>query len=205
MAAKRGALSRARVLEGALALVEREGLEGLSMRKLGDELGVEAMALYRHVANKSDLFDGIFETVLARMALPARTGDWREDVRALARAFRDVLAAHPRALPLFASRPAVTDASLEAVEAALDVLVRAGFPLEEALLLFQALVALVVGHGLAHYAPAEPSRPVDYPRLDPARFPHLRRIVPVLQAYGPEDELELALDVFVAGLEQRLA
>lgn len=204
MADKKRSLTRARVLAAALELVDAEGLEALSMRKLGERLGVEGMALYRHVANKSDLLDGVFEAVLTEMRAPARTGDWRTDVRAMARAFEAALIAHPRALPLFASRPAVSPASLEVVEAAIGVLVQAGLPLDRALLTFDSVVALVVGHCLAHYGPADAHAPVDYAALDPARFPHLSRLPAVLARLRPEDALDLALELLIAGIGDAL-
>lgn len=204
MADNKRSLSRSRVLRAALELVDAEGLEALSMRRLGERLGVEAMALYRHVKNKGDLLDGVFEAVLEQMQPPAPTGAWATDVRRMALAFKATLIAHPRALPLFATRPAVSPSSLEAVEAALDVLVQAGLPLDRALLTFQSVVALVVGHCLAHYGPAEAYTPVNYGALDPARFPHLSRLMPVLMELGPDDELELALTLLLAGLAAQL-
>lgn len=202
--AGRGTLTRERILDAALAIVDEDGLDALSMRRLGDALGVEAMSLYRHVANKPALLDGVFEAVLRGMVVPPASGRWPDDVRAFALAFRDALIRHPRALPLFASRPAVSEASLEVVDAALGVLVRAGLPIDEALLVFQSVVALVVGHCLAHYGPAEGVRGVDYGALDRARFPHLRDIGPALEAYGPEDELTVGLELVIAGLAHRL-
>src|SRR5258706_5684902 len=112
-ASSRVALSRERVLEAALQIVDREGLEAISMRRLGDALGVEAMSLYNHVPNKAAVLDGVFERVLAELPVlkPGRKS-WRAVLKAQALALRDVLAAHPNALPLFATRPAVTEASL---------------------------------------------------------------------------------------------
>ena len=116
---KREALSRQRILQAALAIVDREGLDAISMRRVGQELGVEAMSLYNHVTNKADLLDGIFEAVLAELPPPRRTNTWSKALRGGARGLRAVLRAHPAVIPIFAARPAVTPASLVHVESAL--------------------------------------------------------------------------------------
>jgi AcrR family transcriptional regulator len=137
-------LSRERVVAGALALVELHGVEALSMRKLAAELGVEAMSLYNHVANKDDVLDAIAEVVFADIALPPPTADWRVDARALAHAFRAAALAHPRTASLSLARqlgyPAVP-----VTEAALDVLARAGFDPEQAVHASRTLLAYVIG------------------------------------------------------------
>src|SRR5690242_8331789 len=97
-------LTREKVLEAALTLVDRGGTEALSMRSLATELGVDAMSLYNHVANKEAVLDGIAELFLGRIGLPEPTGDWRADVRALATAFRHAAIQHPQAAPLVLTR-----------------------------------------------------------------------------------------------------
>jgi AcrR family transcriptional regulator len=95
-------LSRERVADAALAFIDEHGLDGLSMRKLGAELGVEAMSLYNHVTNKADLLDAVaerlFHDVLATYGEPS--GDWKVHARALCHAYVDVAAAHPLAVSL---------------------------------------------------------------------------------------------------------
>jgi TetR/AcrR family tetracycline transcriptional repressor len=95
-------LNRARVADAALAFIDEHGLDGLSMRKLGAELGVEAMSLYNHVTNKADLLDAVadrlFDDVLAAYGDPS--GDWKVHARALCHAYVDVAAAHPLAVSL---------------------------------------------------------------------------------------------------------
>src|SRR6266480_4817426 len=92
---RRKPLSRERILDTALALVDEEGIEALSMRKLGQALGYEAMSLYNHVANKDDLLDGIVDRVLAETELPRAPGDWHAAVRASAISVHDALRRHP--------------------------------------------------------------------------------------------------------------
>ncbi|MFD0330871.1 TetR/AcrR family transcriptional regulator C-terminal domain-containing protein [Streptacidiphilus monticola] len=132
---ERAGLSRGRVLDAALQLVDRTGLKGLTMRALGEELQVEAMTLYHYVPNKDALLDGLVEQVFAAAA-PALdhtdttqgAPDWRAALRGYATALRTGLLRHPAVLPLAASRPAATPAALDDVEASLRMLTAAGFP-----------------------------------------------------------------------------
>ena len=204
---KREALSRDRILGAALSIVDREGLEAISMRRLGDELGVEAMSLYNHVANKAAILDGIFESVLAELAPTRRTQHWPQDVRQRARALRQVLLSHPNVLPLFATRPAVTPASIAHVEAALDVLRRAGFTATHALSALQVTVAFVVGHTIATHGPlrADDHVVVHYERLSESEFPRVREMAKQLGRHDVEAEFEFGIDLLIAGLKAHLA
>src|SRR5215207_11014014 len=100
-------LSRRRVLEEAVRFADREGLEALTMRKLGAELGVEAMSLYNHVPNKGALLDGMVEVLLGALEVPARNRDWEEHTREGYRAFRRLAHEHPNVFPLLVNRPPV--------------------------------------------------------------------------------------------------
>lgn len=205
-APKREALSRDRILAAALAVVDQEGLEAISMRRLGEELGVEAMSLYNHVANKAAILDGIFEAVLAEIPPTKRTEHWPHDVRHRARALRRVLLSHPNVLPLFAARPAVTPASITHVEAALDVLRRAGFTATHALNALQVTVAFVVGHTIAAHGSGRSDAPVvDYERLSETEFPRVREMARQLERHDVEAEFEFGIDLLIAGLKARLA
>jgi AcrR family transcriptional regulator len=204
---KREALSRERILRQALAIVDREGLDAISMRRVGEALGVEAMSLYHHVANKAAILDGIFEIVLGQLPAAQPSASWQATLRARARALRAALRAHPNALPIFATRPAVTPAAIAHVEAVLDVLQRAGFSADEAISALQVLTAFVVGHSIAAYAPRPPdeaSQPA-YDRLDDKQFPRVREAARLLLTHDLEAELEFGLDALFAGLEVRLA
>jgi AcrR family transcriptional regulator len=199
-------LSRERILQAGLAIVDRDGLDAVSMRRLGDELSVEAMSLYNHVANKAAILDGIFETILAELPTVTSSGDWRQTAKDQARALRAVLRAHPNALPVFATRPAVTLASIARVEAFLGVLVRAGFSLPDALRALQVLSAYVVGHTIASYVPRRPdeeSRPA-YDRLSRVQFPYVREMARLLPRHDVEEEFEFGMDALIGGLERHL-
>src|SRR5437879_8120056 len=101
---RRTALSRERIAVAAVALIDGEGLDALSMRRLGAELGVEAMSLYRHFPSKAALLEAVVARLLAELPVPAPTAArWQEAFRALARAYRALLTRHPNAIPLLAT------------------------------------------------------------------------------------------------------
>lgn len=204
---RRDPLTRDRVLRAAVEVVDREGLEALSMRRLGQELGVEAMSLYRYVPSKADLLDGIHEAILAEVVVPRGARDWRKTARGYARAFRSALVAHPNALSLFATRPAVTSASLRHVEAGFALLRSAGFDIGYAVSAFQVLVSFIVGHTLASHAPAREDErsTLDYRDLEPSEFPVLVEAAGVLDNRDLDEEFEFGLDVVLEGLASRLS
>lgn len=205
MKARREALSRERVLRAALVVADREGIEAVSMRKVAEQLGVEAMSLYNHVANKAAMLDGLIEGVLAELPAPAPDAPWQETLRERAHALRAALRRHPKLLPLFATRPAVTPGSIAHIEAALASLVRGGFSDARAIAVFNVLLAYVLGHTLATYGPAavdEATLP-RYDQLDPERFARVRAAAKALARHDPEAEFSLGLDALIRGLEVR--
>jgi len=135
-AAHRAPLNRDRVLRAAVALADQAGMSALSMRKLGEALGVEAMSLYNHIASKSDLLDGMIDIVFGEIDLPARAGagdgepGWRAAMRRRAVSARQVLRSHPWAIGLMESRITPGPATLRHHDAVLGCLRRAGFSLE---------------------------------------------------------------------------
>jgi AcrR family transcriptional regulator len=161
-------LSRELILDTALGLVDASGIEGLTMRSLGEALGVQAMSLYRYVANKDALLDALQEAVVARMqplssssssSNSSSSSSWRVALEASARSLREVLRAHPRAIPLF-FRPAAGERAFAAIVEVTDVLMDEGFDDADALRAFQALLAFVVGQAMWQFG-ASGERPVD--------------------------------------------
>jgi AcrR family transcriptional regulator len=202
---KKPGLTREKVLEAAVALVDARGLGALSMRRLGEALGVEAMSLYRYVSGKEDLLDGVHEVVVRRMHLAPASGDWRERLGALARAFREVLLAHPNAVPLFATRPAVAPGSLAHADAALGLLREAGFQPRDELAALHALIGYVVGMIMAEAAwPGPGQSRVDYAELPAGEFPNLRRLAPEIEREDAAYEFEVGLEALLDGLAARL-
>ncbi|MDF1838361.1 MAG: TetR/AcrR family transcriptional regulator C-terminal domain-containing protein, partial [Planctomycetota bacterium] len=120
-------LSRERVMQAALALADEIGLEALSMRRLGQELGVQAMSLYKHVPNKDAILDGIVDLVAGEIQWPGPPGDWKAAMRARAQSAHAVLMRHPWATLLIVSRANVGPAMLAYVDRTLGCLVGAGF------------------------------------------------------------------------------
>lgn len=135
-------LTRAAVVEAAITLADEEGLEALSLRRLGERLGVTAMAPYRHVRGKDDLLDAMAEELYGRLELPRATGDWWEGLADMARSARSVLLAHPWAVPLFA-RP-LAGPNGHALDASMrDAFLRAGFSRSDARELHDQLSGMV--------------------------------------------------------------
>src|SRR5262245_14023209 len=126
-ARRRVPLSRERVLQAALQRADQGGLAALSMRKLGQELGVEAMALYHHFANKDHLADGMVDAVCGEIDLPARGADWKTAMRQRALSVREVLARHRWAIGLMEARTHPGPAKLRHHGAVIGCLRAAGF------------------------------------------------------------------------------
>ncbi|WP_335987902.1 TetR/AcrR family transcriptional regulator C-terminal domain-containing protein [Glycomyces sp. MUSA5-2] len=173
---QRAGLSRERVLEAALGLVEREGLGALTMRRLAAELDIEAMSLYHYVPNKDALLDGLVERVVER-AVAARPegGTWQEALRGYALAMRRALLAHPEVVPLLAGRPALTARTMSTVEAVLGALREAGFSPAQGLRMIHAITGLAIGEA-AVQAGAGPD-PLGPDAVDAEAFPLLAAAV----------------------------
>jgi AcrR family transcriptional regulator len=141
-------LTRERVLHAAIALADAGGFESLSMRKLGQELGVEAMSLYNHVANKDDLADGIVEIVLAEIDDPPGDADWKAALRHTAISSHQVFVRHPWACSLMMRRPRVSPARMGWMEAVLRTLREAGFSADMTHHAYHALDSHITGFTL---------------------------------------------------------
>jgi AcrR family transcriptional regulator len=139
-------LNRDRILDAAIALADAAGLEAVSMRRIGKELGVEGMALYNHVADKDAILDGIVERVLGEIPLPSAGGDWKEAMRDRAAAARRVFLAHPWAIGLLEARYGNSSAArLEYFESVLACLRSAGFSTNVSMRAFSTLDSFVYG------------------------------------------------------------
>lgn len=146
----RPGLTRQKVVAAALRLVDRDGLDGLTMRALGRELGVDPMAVYYHVPNKAALLDGLVEAVWSEMDIPESSGQpWQAELEQIARAMRDALRRHPNALPVLATRANTSVPGLRVTDRTLGVLLGAGFPPAEALEFVNAAGEFLMGHALS--------------------------------------------------------
>jgi AcrR family transcriptional regulator len=210
--AARRPLTRRRILEAALALIDAHGLEALSMRKLGAELGVEAMSLYNHVDSKATLLDGVVELVLGEIELPGpEAGDWRERLRLGLRSFHQVARAHPNTIMPLVTREVKTPEALRPVEAAFELLCSAGFDDTTAIYAFHTLTGYVFGCVLQEVSgPFSNKRQgadlaAAYAALPAELFPRVSALGPQACERDAEAEFDFGLDVVLAGLEARLA
>ncbi|MDP9068489.1 MAG: TetR/AcrR family transcriptional regulator C-terminal domain-containing protein [Actinomycetota bacterium] len=207
----RAPLTREAVLDAALRLVDKGGVEALSMRKLGRDLGVEAMSLYNHIPNKAALLDGLVEQVMAQVEPRPPRERWEEDVRDLAHGYRRLALEHPRVVPLIVMRPFNTLAALDPLERGLAVFRRAGFDDAAALHGLRTVMSFVSGYTLAetggffgeHRPPDTPSV-IAVDDLDQARFPNLIELLPTIAGCDHDAEFEFALDVMIEGLRTKL-
>jgi AcrR family transcriptional regulator len=211
-AAQRIPLNRERVLHAAVALADESGSEALSMRKLGEAVGVEAMSLYHHVANKDDLLDGMIDVVFGEIEMPSDCGDWMGSMRRRALSARQVLARHGWAIRFMESRTSPGPATLRHHDAVLGCLRNAGFSVRLAAHAFSVLDSYVYGFALQ-----ERSLPFDTPqqtaelaqeilaRFPVNEYPHLAELTAehVLQpGYDYGTEFAFGLDLILEGLER---
>lgn len=204
----RDRLSRRRVLEAALRIVDSEGLNALTMRRLGRELGVEAMSLYRHVPNKDALLDGIVELIVLEIEVPAHVdGDWKEAARQIVRSYRRAAHSHPNAFPLVTMRPLNTPEGLRRLDATFEILRRAGLDEPTAIVAFRTLASYTRGFALEEVTGrAIGAEPLGSDRLDPRalpaeEFPRLAELAPRLVAADRDAEFERGVDLILTGLE----
>jgi AcrR family transcriptional regulator len=205
--AGRQPLSRRRVLEEAVRFVDREGLEALTMRKLGAELGVEAMSLYNHVPNKSALLDGMVEVLLGELEVPTENYGWEERIREGYRAFRRLAHEHPNVFPLLVNRPPDTMDGVWLVEEFLRTLEEAGFDKEAALHAFRALSSYTFGYAMAEirgFALEPDGSRLGAHKLSPQEFPRLCELRPQLENVDHDAEFEFGLDLILSGLRAKL-
>ena len=210
IATQRLPLNRERVLETAIALADADGLESLSMRRLGRELGVEAMSLYNHVANKDDLLDGLADLVIGEIEVPSSAGDWRAAMRRRAISAREMLARHPWAGGLMESRTNPSPTRSRYAEAVIGSLRQAGFSIEMAIHAFFTLDSYIYG-----FAVQEQNLPSGTPEelagmaglilgtLPADEYPHLREVVVdhvMNVGFDYADEFEFGLDLILDGL-----
>ncbi|MFE8992822.1 TetR/AcrR family transcriptional regulator [Streptomyces collinus] len=210
--ASRETLTRQRVLLAAVELADAGGLETLSMRKLGEAVGVEAMSLYNHVANKEDLIDGMVDLVFGEVELPSPGNGWRQAMRQRAISMRLVLSRHRWAIGLMESRSTPGPATLRHHDAVLGCLREGGFSLALTAHAVSVLDSYIYGFALQ-----EKALPFDSPQetaeladsimsgFDDGEYPHLtematRHVMRPGYAFG--DEFEFGLDLILDGLQQ---
>jgi AcrR family transcriptional regulator len=207
---QRTPLSRDRVLEAAVALVDEGGIDALSMRKLAQQLGVEAMSLYNHVAGKDDILDGILELVAGEIDLARDAVDWRAAVRRTAISAHETLTAHAWAGSLWTTRRTVGGARLAFADSILRGLREGGFSPELTYHAFHVLQSYVMGVTLQErnlrFEPGELKEMAerflrDFPADDyPDLAEHIRQHVEPTEGHG--GTFEFGLDLILDSLER---
>ena len=185
-------MSRRRILETAIELVDREGLGALSMRRLAGELGVEATSLYNHIPNKEALLGGMVEVLIEGLEVPAGSPtSWEDGIRGTFRTYLKIARAHPEVFQLFAMRPLGTGEALRVFE----ILRGAGLDLVPALQAFRTLSSYTVGYALAEIK--------GFP-LELEEGSRALELAPPLKETDRDAQFEYGLDLIISGLRQGL-
>jgi len=207
-------LSRDRILRTALELADEHGIDALTMRKLGQVLGFEAMSLYNHVANKDDLLDGILDLVLAECEPPSPDGDWAAAIRASAVSVHAALRKHPWACTLVMSSGHIRPARLQYMDLLLGRIREAGFSAETTYHAYHALDGHIFGFSMWQNSHSFTDADVEgfVARLDefipPAEYPYLNEHGLQHLSDGPHQDVsafEFGLDFILDGLKKILA
>jgi AcrR family transcriptional regulator len=203
-------LTREHVLNAAIELADEAGVEALTMRRLGQALGVEAMSLYKHVTDKEDILDGLADLVTSEFDVPARDGEWRPEIRRSTISAHDVLARHPWASVLIESRVAAGPARLRYLDATIGVLRGAGFSLPTTLRAIMALDSHTYGFTLQEASwPIDPANAPDAAAtfaeaISADEYPHMHAMAEMvsLAAAGAPVDFAFGLDLILDGLER---
>jgi AcrR family transcriptional regulator len=181
------------------------------MRRIGRELGVEAMSLYNHVKDKDDILDGVSELVMSEFELPPTTESWQEDGKNAAREWRRLLRTHPNVMALMAERrkPLANPESLRPMDCALGILRGAGLDVRDAAQAFNAFGSYIMGfvmmeQGMMFGHDADEGHLAAHEHLVQAfgeDFPNLVEAFPVIHECSTDEQFEFGLDLMVRGLE----
>jgi AcrR family transcriptional regulator len=207
------------VLAAALQLIDDEGVDALSMRRLGRTLGRDPMRLYRFAESKGELLDGIVELVLSELQVPSDVPahTWPDVLRAVAHAYRGLALRHPHVVPLLVTRPLSTPlglrplGTLRPLEALLELLIRAGFDAHGALHAYRLYMGFLQGHVLNELQERVQNADetdallrLGLYRLPAKEFPRLRALATALASYDGAAELDEGLDIVLGGLQRHL-
>jgi AcrR family transcriptional regulator len=213
--ARREPLTRRRIIRSALRIMDEEGLAAVTMRRIGRDLGVEAMSLYNHVQDKDEILQAVCEEVLAGFRLP-QVEEWTEAIREAAREYRRILLAHPNVITLMTERkaPMANPDSLGAYEFALEVFRTAGLSAADAVMAFHAFGGYILGyvtmelgpmvggtHDEAHVAAQEHMAKL----VATANLPRIREALPYFAECDVEAQFEFGLDLLIGGIRSKIA
>jgi TetR/AcrR family transcriptional regulator, tetracycline repressor protein len=212
---RREPLTRQRIIEAALRIMDEEGLEAVTMRAIGRDLGVEAMSLYNHVQGKEDILNGVCEQVLAEFRIP-ESEDWAEAARLGAREYRRLLLAHPNVITLMSEGkgPFTNPDALRAYEFALDVFRSVGLAEADSVKAFHTFGGYILGFVMMELGPmvggpddeAHHRAHEEMARmLASADLPRLREAFPYIIDCDVEEQFEFGLELLIEGLRTRVA
>jgi TetR/AcrR family transcriptional regulator, tetracycline repressor protein len=212
-ASTREPLTRDRVIEAALRVMDEEGLEAVSMRRVAREVGVEAMSLYHHVEDKEDLLDGICERVMIEFDFPEPVDDWTENCRRGARAWRNLLQAHPAVMRLFAEQrgPVRSIDSMRPTEFALKILRSCGLTDRDTAQAFHAFGGYIQGFVMMELGSIAGGSDEEHVKMHaelaaalPGEFPTLEAVSRYFAECDPDEQFEFGLDLLIRGLEAKV-
>jgi AcrR family transcriptional regulator len=203
-------LDRTRIVAEALRLIDANGVEALTIRRLADGLGVTPMSLYWHVAGKDELLELVGHAVLAEIELPGARGDWRDQLRDIHGAMFAVVLRHPNTADVLAGRARYGAGGLRLFERILSVLLGAGLSPEAAFDAYQSLYLFTLGFMVtANRGPefrAGQAQGIAYlASLPETRFPAIHAVVPVIGRRTLDQQFGIALDVVIEGIAARIA
>jgi AcrR family transcriptional regulator len=208
--ARRAPLNREEVLRAAITLADRDGIESLTMRKLGQAVGVEAMSLYNHVKNKNDLLDGIVDLILGDIDVPPAGTHWKTAMRRRSISAHETLLAHPWAAMQIMSRFNIGPGMTRYLDATLGRLREGGFSITGALDAWHTLDSHLFGFTLqqlnlpfgADEAPQVSASVLGGIRMD--EYPYVAEVITHVMQSGRVEDFELGLDLILDGLERTL-
>lgn len=201
-------LTRDKICKAALDVINEEGLEGLSMRRLAQELNIEAASLYNHIKNKSELLDLIQDNLFKNLPTPKEQIDWKKYLNQFAVAMRNGLLQYPNVVPLFATRPSITAAALEQTENTFRIMRDAGFKYADIIFAYQSLCVFVLGHLQAEvgHVPGEKAEmdPSIANVLEQKKFPHLMNAYSKSGFKHYDKWFKFGIKIMITGLEDIL-
>ena len=210
---KRLPLNRERILAAAVEIADERGVGSVTMREVASRLGVEAMSLYNHVANKDDILDGMADLVAEQFDLPEDVDHWREAMRRRAVSAHEVFGRHPWAPMLFDSRESSGPSRLRYFDWVLGTLMRAGFSVDDAARAFSLLDSYIYGFGIQQFNASagddslEDAAEAILAYIPPATYPYLHRMAlhAMESGWDAEADFSFGLEIVLDGLERILS
>ena len=203
----RQGLNRRKVMEAALRIVDESGLDDLTMRNLGQHLGIEAPSLYKHVAGKADILDGIVDLVYEEIDFDAPDAEFRDRVMSYSDSFRSALLRHPNVVQLLAMKQVTAEPTIRLVEHALTELADLGIDPQLGRRYLNVTVNFIVGHAMSQVG--EMSATLEEIMavrrgFDPAQFPNVAKSIAV-EPVDHDAEFELGINLIVDAIERKVA